>query len=52
MLKLVITMLIFETHINLLILRLLIRKRIVSYFILNEKLILLIYLIYKSKASS
>ena len=46
-------MLIFETYINLLILRLLKRVRIiVSYLILNKRLDLLIYLIGKSKASS
>ena len=46
-------MLIFETHINLLTLRLLKRVRIiVSYLILNKKLDLLIYLLSESEASS
>jgi uncharacterized membrane protein YsdA (DUF1294 family) len=45
-------MLIFEIHINLLTLKLLIKKIIVSYFILNKILILLIYLLDKSKAFS
>jgi hypothetical protein len=44
-------MLIFEIHINLLVLRLLMREIIVSYFILNKILILLIYLLGESEAS-
>jgi len=43
-------MLIFEIHINLLVLRLLIKEIKINYFILNKILILLIYLLDKNKA--